>query len=98
MPLDRFLHQRAQLVRLDGVELDGKGAAKGFRASIGGFSRAGRQIPVGDLLFCDRYALEDNVGMPLLPREKGARCVFSPDLPRTCPAAFPGQAAFLKSR
>ena len=36
MKLNRFLHKRAQLVRLNGVKLDGKVAAKGFRASIVG--------------------------------------------------------------
>src|SRR5262245_58274237 len=58
MTLDRFLHQRAQLVRLDGVELDRKRAAESFRAGVGSFGGTRRQIPIGDLLFRDRYALE----------------------------------------
>jgi len=42
MKLNRFLHKRAQLVRLNGVKLDGKVDAKGFRASLPG--------PTGDSL------------------------------------------------
>src|SRR5262249_17959955 len=63
MMLDRFLHQRAQLVRLDGVKLDGDGAAEAPRSGIAGLGRAGRQIPVRDLLWCDGDALEDDVGV-----------------------------------
>src|SRR5262249_149442 len=38
VPLDRFLHQRAQLVRLDGVKLDGD-FAEVFRSRVAGLSR-----------------------------------------------------------
>src|SRR5262249_32908224 len=48
--LNRLLHASAQLVRLDGVKLDGDEAAEALRSGVAGLGRAGRQIPFGDLL------------------------------------------------
>src|SRR6516164_8492198 len=60
--LNGFLHQRAQLVRFNGVELDGN-FAEVFRSRVAELGRAGRQIPVRDLLWCDRDALESDLGI-----------------------------------
>src|SRR5262249_19854532 len=71
MTLDRFLHQLAQLVRLDGVKLDGD-FAEVLRSRVASLGRAGRQIPVRDLLWSDGYTLEANLGI----RRKFAQRLF----------------------
>ena len=62
MTLDGLLHENAQLVWLDGVKLDGN-LAEILCSCVAGLGRAGRQIPVRNLLRCDGDAFENNVGI-----------------------------------
>src|SRR3712207_5027635 len=48
--LDRLLHKRAELVRLDCVQLDADAAAEPLGAAVARLGGARRQVPVLDLL------------------------------------------------